>query len=160
MKLHFNDSYLSEEETRKVFEQLGIFDTRPKKTDEDTPEETESKPRPPEPYVLDLQMEFVPADTIGEHILGMAWPFEGRIWIQNYLPPHLTAKVIEHELMHVLCPYLSEWEVRLKTGTTPMAMSYLMTMSKPPIISSGSYNMAQERVGCEACARSPLCGHC
>lgn len=60
-------------------------------------------------------------------ILGMADPYSGDILIDNNLSGELKERVIDHEALHVQAPYLSEWQVRVATDTTPQEISYMMS---------------------------------
>ncbi|MEM5793874.1 MAG: hypothetical protein QXS48_03575 [Candidatus Aenigmatarchaeota archaeon] len=47
--------------------------------------------------------------------LGRAFPFEGIIEIASELYGYKEKEVLEHELMHIKYPFLSEYEIRKKT---------------------------------------------
>jgi hypothetical protein len=47
--------------------------------------------------------------------LGRAWPFKKVIEIASDLYGYREKEVLEHELMHIKYPSLSEYEVRIKT---------------------------------------------
>jgi hypothetical protein len=47
--------------------------------------------------------------------LGRAWPFKKVIEIASDLYGYKEKEVLEHELMHIKYPFLSEYEIRIKT---------------------------------------------
>ncbi|MEM5834385.1 MAG: hypothetical protein QXQ69_00875 [Candidatus Aenigmatarchaeota archaeon] len=47
--------------------------------------------------------------------LGRAWPFKGIIEISAELYGYKEKEVLEHELMHIKYPFLSEYEIRIRT---------------------------------------------
>ncbi|MFH8132280.1 MAG: hypothetical protein QW321_01585 [Candidatus Aenigmatarchaeota archaeon] len=47
--------------------------------------------------------------------LGRAWPFKEIIEISAELYGYKEKEVLEHELMHIKYPFLSEYEIRIRT---------------------------------------------
>jgi len=63
------------------------------------------------------RIEIVPSDTMGDGVLGRAWPSEKHIQIADNVPYHLFWKVLEHEKCHLAHPDWDEYTVRMMTDT-------------------------------------------
>jgi len=64
-----------------------------------------------------IKIEEVSRYTLGDGVLGRAFPGEKIIQIAYDLYGGLKEKVLHHEILHVLNPHWSEFRVRLESNT-------------------------------------------
>ncbi|MFP4045968.1 MAG: hypothetical protein ACLFS3_02830 [Candidatus Aenigmatarchaeota archaeon] len=78
-------------------------------------------------YEDNIGVNITEGEYMPDGVLGMADPYTGDIVIDKNMTGELRSRVIDHEVCHVVNPYLSEWQVRVLTGTTPRDLSYMMS---------------------------------